>query len=1067
MTSTNDDLSDGPWTCSSCGETKASENFSSRQVKLAKKGKEAKCQSCNDELTQAQNSNDDVDVEDTKTGNTDGEDSTEEKDPEKSPEKAEKEDMESEAEETGSSTGKEQTESSSSSKQDDDEGDFVDESKLSKKQRKQMKKERKEAKKERKEAKKRAKKERKKRKKDKKKGKNDTESAGSSSSSSVPTGEDPKPKFSDDEGLAKFSDEDKAKFSSNDEEDKTRFSDDEEQAKQAKFSDEDDDEGEAKFSEDEPDAKSPNQKEETKTKAKFSSEEDNAAFSDVDEEAQFSANEEDEEEKAQFSDDDNAQFSDTEMKEASTDKDKNASSPQEEDKKDALQIPRKKKAPPQEPKDSNNATGSSLIANVEPAKPKPKTIGMMDIDDEDDDGPDANEEEEDEYGNNDQYDNGGSVSVSQLKNRILGRQIRTHDDDDEDDEEHRDNLASQQYSTTHKVSPELRKELSCAICHEVLLHPVSLLCGHSFCQECIKWWWQQSTANDSAKKKSCPTCRQTMPLSKKETELGVNMALRACVVALLGDDLQARLQAEREVKKKATKGENEGAHDAGYEVLTSVQSDGWKQSKRIPWPCRRSIILDAEDQRMQLALGLWKDSTGGGVRFNDREQSLQVSLCLLSMEEDEVADTGFPRIVDDEDDEDNDHLLVTRNGGRFVHSFVRAMVKQQSGGTIPLGRRGITAEGVCAMSLDLSNVNLSASGATVVSFQHEESGATLELRVASNSPRAMAKPPGRSASTALELNDDDDEEGDEKQHDSEEDGSHMDRFEDDGFIADEGEEAEEINDENDLCAICDEGGELIICGAEEVEGCERSFHIACVNHDVVPPGDWICQDCARGAGIEVGIEGYEFPSALDQPCSGCKGEGAHIVCNGGDTVAGCGSAFHLGCVNRTAVPKRDWICKKCARELTLEVGIEGHEFPADGEPIKLSDDNADEEADDFGEDSPATNKKRKRLGKSEDVIKIDSTSDHSDEDKKADEDANAPTRRHIGDDNDSDDEELEVLLPNQSEDDKKADEDAKVARAAMKRHIGDDDDSDDEELEVLPSKPKKRSRVLESDDEDE
>ncbi len=34
----------------------------------------------------------------------------------------------------------------------------------------------------------------------------------------------------------------------------------------------------------------------------------------------------------------------------------------------------------------------------------------------------------------------------------------------------------------------LRQELSCPICHNLLYYPVSLWCGHSFCQVCLDWW---------------------------------------------------------------------------------------------------------------------------------------------------------------------------------------------------------------------------------------------------------------------------------------------------------------------------------------------------------------------------------------------------------------------------------------------------------------------------------------------------------------------------------------------------------------------------------------------------
>uniref|UniRef100_A0A9J7Y2R8 Tripartite motif containing 35-40 n=1 Tax=Cyprinus carpio carpio TaxID=630221 RepID=A0A9J7Y2R8_CYPCA len=43
----------------------------------------------------------------------------------------------------------------------------------------------------------------------------------------------------------------------------------------------------------------------------------------------------------------------------------------------------------------------------------------------------------------------------------------------------------------------------CAVCHDVFDRPVVLLCGHSFCKDCIERYW---SVNDS---RQCPMCRQT------------------------------------------------------------------------------------------------------------------------------------------------------------------------------------------------------------------------------------------------------------------------------------------------------------------------------------------------------------------------------------------------------------------------------------------------------------------------------------------------------------------------------------------------------------------------------
>ena len=574
------------------------------------------------------------------------------------------------------------------------------------------------------------------------------------------------------------------------------------------------------------------------------------------------------------SSEDGAQFSDTEMPAKHQSPDNSALS----------KIPRKRKASATNDDENSiskrqHISSLSLIANLKPApsaNPKSLSNRMMDedaMDDEVADFRDVNHAEQDE-----EPGFVANVSVRDLKQKVLGRQIRTAHDDNNDFDDHIDTtLAS--YTTTQKVSPALRSELTCAICHELLLNPVSLLCGHSFCQECVHWWWQSLHDNVV---KNCPTCRRDIPTAGNNNTkhaLGVNTALRACVMALVGEELQGRLQAAKEAGRRATKGEHGGAHDRGYEVMTPIDEDPWRTvatGSMTSWPCRRSIVVDAEDQRMQLALGIWKDATtASGIMYSARAQSLQVSLCLLTMEEDEVADGGFPRLVDEEDEmEDNEQLLVSRHGGRFVHSFVRAVAKGNgspgdSSIIIPLGRWGIQATGVVEMALDLSQAE--REGATVISLEHEETGASLELKIAEGNggARGIARDHIGGRGTIAALDEDDEEERHlfNSREEEDDDGSHLDRFEDDGFIADEAEDIkddDEQYDEDDLCDICNKGGDLMVCdGGDHNEGCGRSVHIKCVHRDAVPAGDWICQHCANDVDLEVGIEGHEYPVDIE------------------------------------------------------------------------------------------------------------------------------------------------------------------------------------------------------------
>ncbi|KAM5170142.1 E3 ubiquitin-protein ligase TRIM62-like [Mantella aurantiaca] len=70
------------------------------------------------------------------------------------------------------------------------------------------------------------------------------------------------------------------------------------------------------------------------------------------------------------------------------------------------------------------------------------------------------------------------------------------------------------------ASSDLREELKCPICWEIYIDPVSLKCGHSFCQDCIT---RQLITQKGSGCYSCPQCKEE---SQEWPALHRNIALR-------------------------------------------------------------------------------------------------------------------------------------------------------------------------------------------------------------------------------------------------------------------------------------------------------------------------------------------------------------------------------------------------------------------------------------------------------------------------------------------------------------------------------------------------------------
>ncbi|KAK7341920.1 hypothetical protein VNO80_24861 [Phaseolus coccineus] len=143
------------------------------------------------------------------------------------------------------------------------------------------------------------------------------------------------------------------------------------------------------------------------------------------------------------------------------------------------------------------------------------------------------------------------------------------------------------------------------------------------------------------------------------------------------------------------------------------------------------------------------------------------------------------------------------------------------------------------------------------------------------------------------------------------------------------------NDNDDLCSICRDGGNLLCC-----DGCPRAFHIDCVPLPCVPSGTWYCRYCQnlfqKSKYIKFNendkatgeVEGIDPLEKINQRCirivkefelGGCAlcrdqdfstsfGPRTVIICDQ------CEKEYHIGCLkdhnmqNIEELPEGDWFC---------------------------------------------------------------------------------------------------------------------------------------------------------------
>ncbi|OWM73735.1 hypothetical protein CDL15_Pgr026839 [Punica granatum] len=147
-----------------------------------------------------------------------------------------------------------------------------------------------------------------------------------------------------------------------------------------------------------------------------------------------------------------------------------------------------------------------------------------------------------------------------------------------------------------------------------------------------------------------------------------------------------------------------------------------------------------------------------------------------------------------------------------------------------------------------------------------------------------------------------------------------------------------ITDNDDLCSICSDGGELLCC-----DTCPRAFHLGCIHLSRLPTGGWNCKHCenmfqkekfvesnanALAAGRIAGADAIQqitnrcirivkTPETDSGGCALCRGHGFARSGFGPRTVIICDQCekeFHVGCLrdhkiaNLKELPEGKWFC---------------------------------------------------------------------------------------------------------------------------------------------------------------
>ena len=146
------------------------------------------------------------------------------------------------------------------------------------------------------------------------------------------------------------------------------------------------------------------------------------------------------------------------------------------------------------------------------------------------------------------------------------------------------------------------EELKCSICDELFIEPMSLGCGHVYCNHCLKQW--EVNCGNCFANFNCPNCREPITTFYKSLQL-------ENLITALFKGLGESIQLERENLIKERKSEERAAKEKLEAEKRQQEEERRERSQRRRRGSRRTVnsIRQAFERRLIERQGIQREST--------------------------------------------------------------------------------------------------------------------------------------------------------------------------------------------------------------------------------------------------------------------------------------------------------------------------------------------------------------------------------------------------------------------------------------------------------------------------